>query len=789
MRFLRQAFADLPIAKKLYIGFGAVIALLLAYAIEIIRDFNILGKEFRAYSEMANESRLVRDVKEELVNLQLQIREYLVTQSYGDADHAGEAYQSLIWTLTRAKEIIQRPGPGRVIDNKQIARLDEILKLTGEYGEGFDRVVELNKKRDLMVYQVLNPTGRKLRETLTDIAKSAYEEQSYLSARYAGLVQERLLTAQIYVVRFISSNNLFDIQRAVDGFNEVEDALLSFEASFPSPEHRRMLDAIKSDISIYRDTFDQLVGTIAERNRIRSEVFDKTGAEIVKRAKAFEEETYAKMKALDTNVAEEVLKQRAEIFVASVLALSAAMVIAWIIGRGIGGPIRTMTRAMERLASGDTSVVIPSAGHADEVGSMAATVQVFKESMTETERLREAERLALQAAETANRAKTEFLSNMSHELRTPLNAVMGFAQILEMDRTLSPKQKESVRTIYKAAGHLLALINEVLDLARVESGKLTLSIETVSLADQFGECATLMGAIAGEKGIRLEFAPIEDHLCVRADRVRLKQTLVNLISNAVKYNRVQGSVRVSAAESDDDKVRIAVTDTGLGIPAQQMSKLFTPFERLGADTTGVEGAGIGLSLTKRLIEAMEGTIGVESTVGASSTFWFVLPMATRAADHVAVKMTPDRAINNNAAEAGAANTGVARVVYVDDNQLNLKLVRQILGVLPQIELLDADRARQGLDLIFKHAPDLILLDINMPEMNGLEMLARIRAEPETRATRVIAVSAAAMSRDIARAMDAGFDDYVTKPIDIPNFLEKVSLCLQKIRSNKARGGG
>ena len=789
MHSFQQAFANLPIAKKLYVGFGAVIALLLAYTVEVIRDFRNLGNEFSAFREMANESRLVSDVAGGLVVLQLQVREYLVTRSHVDANHARAAYQKLIRDLAQAKEMIHRSRLNQTIDNKRTDLLDEVLRLTSEYGEGFDKVVALNNKHDLIVYQVINPIEQKMREVLTAINKSAYRDLSYQTINYTGVVQEGLLAARLYVSQFLGSNNLADVRRVIEKFNEVEDALLPLEVSLSNPEHRRLLDIVKSDLPVYRNAFDELVGTIAERNRIRSEVFDMIGADIVKSAKEFEAETHAEMKTLDANVAKVVGDQLIKSFLASILAFFTAMSIAWIIGRGIGGPIRKMTQAMEQLASGDTSVAIPGTGRADEVGSMAATVQVFKKSMTETGRLREAERLALQAAETANRAKTDFLSAMSHELRTPMNAIMGFAQILEMDRSLSPKQKENVQIILKAGGHLLALINEVLDLAKVEAGRLTLSIEDVSVAGQFEECATLMGAIASAKGIQLEFVSIGDHLFVRADRIRLKQALVNLISNAVKYNRAQGNVRVSATESDSGKVRFAVTDTGHGIPAERLNQLFKPFERLGADTTGVEGSGIGLSITKHLVEAMEGTIGVESAFGIGSTFWIELPMAARAQDHAADMTGSGYVKTVIAAEKADAGAAMARVIYVDDNHLNLKLVRQILGILPQINLLDADTARQGLDLIFTHAPDLILLDINMPEMNGLEMLARIRAEPKTRAIRVIAVSAAAMSRDVALAMDAGFDDYVTKPIDIPNFLKKVSLYLKINPSDKARGNG
>ena len=375
--------------------------------------------------------------------------------------------------------------------------------------------------------------------------------------------------------------------------------------------------------------------------------------------------------------------------------------------------------------------------------------------------------LAKDEAEAANRAKSDFLSSMSHELRTPLNAILGFAQVLEIDE-LTEDQLDSVQTIRRSGQHLLQLINEVLDLARIEAGKLDLSIESVDLADILNGCVSLIGPLAEGRDVTLTVERGPGAGAVRADSTRLKQVLVNLMSNAVKYNRQGGSVAVRSALTPSGRVRITVADTGEGIPTERLGQLFTPFSRLGAEATEIEGTGIGLVISKRLIEAMDGQIGVETRTGAGSTFWIELPAAV-ATTGKAPEPTPRHA---------PSTLPAGTVLYVEDNPANLKLVRQTLARHPQITLLEAHNGSLGIDIATAHRPDLILLDINMPGMDGLETLARLRAEPATRSIPAVAISAAAMEKDIRRALGAGFRRYLTKPIDIAAFLETVAELLR-----------
>ncbi|OYY92272.1 MAG: hypothetical protein B7Y41_16550 [Hydrogenophilales bacterium 28-61-23] len=379
---------------------------------------------------------------------------------------------------------------------------------------------------------------------------------------------------------------------------------------------------------------------------------------------------------------------------------------------------------------------------------------------------------ALEAALSASRAKSEFLSSMSHELRTPMNAILGFGQLLQMDRDLSAEQADSAREIVKAGRHLLTLINEVLDLARIESGNLTLSMEPVELVELIDECAVLVESGAIRQGLAFErdMAPCLGRW-VRADRLRLKQVLINLLSNAVKYNRAGGSVRIACEFKATGQVRLAVSDTGPGIPEDKLADLFTPFNRLGLEAGSIEGSGIGLVISKRLVEMMGGEIGVDSRPGQGCTFWVELARAEPFA--APATATPTEA-------AHAATSGMQcyhTVLYVEDNPANLRLMQQVLAPRADIRLLSSGEPLVGLELARDEHPDLIMLDINLPGMSGYEMLKQLQADADTRDIPVLAISANAMPEDIERGLAAGFRAYLTKPLDLARLQMEINRLL------------
>jgi len=372
---------------------------------------------------------------------------------------------------------------------------------------------------------------------------------------------------------------------------------------------------------------------------------------------------------------------------------------------------------------------------------------------------------AREQADRANQAKSEFLSSMSHELRTPMNAILGFGQLMEYDSTLSEEHQDNVQEILKAGHHLLGLINEVLDLAKVESGHIDLSLEPVEVCPIVEECLSLVRTLADKRDIQLGHSGIKG-AAVRADRTRLKQVLLNLLSNAIKYNRDGGSVKMDLQREGADRLRIRITDTGLGIPAERQAELFQPFSRLGAEATEIEGTGIGLTITRRIVEMMGGTVDVESEVGVGSTFWIELPL-----EALADQEGGNAPVATGKLHAPKLPHGTAQhtVLYIEDNPANIKLVAQILGRRSHIHLLTAHTPELGIELALARHPKLILLDINMPGMDGYQVLEIFKADATLQQIPIIAITANAMPRDIERGMAAGFVEYLTKPLDVMKF--------------------
>ncbi len=375
-------------------------------------------------------------------------------------------------------------------------------------------------------------------------------------------------------------------------------------------------------------------------------------------------------------------------------------------------------------------------------------------------------------ADRANRTKSEFLSSMSHELRTPMNAILGFGQLMEYDAALPDEHKDNVQEILKAGHHLLELINEVLDLSKIESGHIDLSLEPVEVCLIVEDCLALVGPLADQRDIQLSHKGLKG-TAVRADRTRLKQALLNLLSNAIKYNRDGGSVRIEVQREGTDRLRIRVSDSGPGIAAGRLKELFQPFSRLDAEHSDIEGTGIGLTITQRIVEMMGGAVGVESEAGVGSTFWIELPLESMA------DVAQDRPGPAGDEATPAQHIGAAQhvVLYIEDNPSNIKLIAQILGHRPHIHLLTAHTPELGIELAQSRRPELILLDINMPGMDGYQVLEVLKADARLQAIPVVAITANAMPCDIERGRAAGFSEYLTKPIDVAGFFGMLDRCL------------
>jgi PAS domain S-box-containing protein len=391
---------------------------------------------------------------------------------------------------------------------------------------------------------------------------------------------------------------------------------------------------------------------------------------------------------------------------------------------------------------------------------------------------------AKSAAEKANLAKSDFLSGMSHELRSPLNAILGFAQLMA---TASPPpsdiQKESINQILQAGWHLLKLINEILDLSVVESGKVSLSLEPVSLSEVLSECQAMMEAQAQQRGIRMTFPKFDAPSFVWADQTRLKQVVINLLSNAIKYNQAKGQVTVNYTVVSSDRIRISFQDTGAGLTPEKMAQLFQPFNRLGQEAGSVAGTGIGLVVTKQLVELMGGVLGVNSVVEEGSEFWVDL-RSTPAPELKIIE--PKNVLPKLVSRPIDAPQKI--LLYIEDNPANMKLVERLIDRRSDIKLLKAVDGLQGIALARASLPDVILMDINLPGISGIDALKALQEDQATSHIPVVAISANAMSRDIEVGRQLGFFRYLTKPIVVEEFMSTLDLALelaQKQQRNNA----
>lgn len=709
-----------------------------------------------------------------------------------------EAFGAMLWLQEYAgqeRAALNEAFSFGKINLKKVQQLQGLAEKQKEILRNFRNVIATPSQRKILDIKLDNPAVKRIEET-RQIVLLRTKKADHLSALqqhigYGGLIHN----FKNYMLRGTANyRDRFD-----KGFSKTQTVLQEYrQLAGISDAELNDLDLIDVMTQTYRSHLDKI--GVQNRNRADIQRIDKLVKVDDKPALAaitrLRQSTYKidpvqwfqdatkrieLIKEVSDHISEDITydmdaliqqtrSRSISLIVIMVFALLASLIIAGYITKRLLSGISSVTSALQRVKeSGNFEEQITVIGN-DEIGMMASS---FNELIIERRKIEETLHnnrrdleTAKEEADRANQAKSEFLSRMSHELRTPMNAILGFGQLMESDKELPPHMQQGVHEILTAGHHLLELINEVLDLARIEAGRIEIDNRPVTCQDIIDQAISLVRPLIEKRNITLNFNRDQcKDIVLYADSTRLKEVILNLLSNAVKYNREGGTITISGEPASGKRWRINVSDTGNGMTEEQQRNLFQPFERLGAENSETEGTGIGLVIVKQIVEMMGGIIGVHSIPSQGSTFWFEL----NTTESISNEKPSSQELGQENIGTITSNQKDQDILYVEDNYSNIRLIEHLLGKHTDTPLSVAMTAQKGLELAATHKFDLILLDINLPDMDGLELLKQIRELDGYHKTPIIAVSANAMLQDIERAMEAGFSEYLTKPINLPRF--------------------
>ena len=780
-----RLFRTISISTKVLAGFGVILSLLIIISAVSLLNLTAADRYFKDYRSLARQTNADGRVQANMLMTRIFAKNFVIDASRDNIEGVEQRARTTINMIAQARELTTDPGFMLAIDS-----LDRELN---DYLVQFGKVTAKQAQRDALVHDTLNVIGPQMEKDLTSIMDSAFADGDTEAAYRAGMTMRNLLLARLYVGRFLIQNDNASFQRVGREFLGMQQNLDALVANLENPVRLELAAKVRNDQRAYASAFEDVHDVITSRNNIIRNQLDAIGPKVADNVERLKLALKSEQDALGPQAEAKIDRAVEVVMVVSIVSIIFGVLAAWFVGFSVSRQVRSMANTMKELAGGNTDIEIEARDASEEIREMAAAVQVFKASMIKVKDFAEEQRQAAEeirvardAADAANQAKSAFLANMSHELRTPMNAILGYSEML-MEEAEDLKQEDFIpdlKKINQAGTHLLALINDVLDLSKIESGKMEAFAESIDLDSLIDEISATAQPLMKKNSNRLSIERSQHLGSAHQDLTKLRQTLLNLLSNAAKFTH-EGTITLHVNRTEQAGVEwlsFAVSDTGIGIAEDKIERVFEEFAQADDSTTrDYGGTGLGLAISQRFCKLLGGDLSVHSELGEGSTFTIRIPAILPGTKPQSSSADTTPAITETELEtlreAGPGGT----ILIIDDDPEACEIIERYL-IKDGYSVVTATSGEQGLRLAHEMQPAAITLDVMMPDMDGWSVLRALKADPVLCKIPVIMLT---MIDDRTRGYSLGAVDYLTKPVNREHLHKALSRYYYSAADNSA----